>query len=48
MLMVPTATASLSNPRSVDIVDEIGSTCRICPREACAARREPSILRAGF
>lgn len=22
----------------------IGPTCRICPREACAARREPSIL----
>lgn len=23
---------------------EIGSSCRICPREACPARREPSIL----
>ncbi|MFT4150411.1 MAG: short-chain fatty acyl-CoA regulator family protein [Paracoccaceae bacterium] len=22
----------------------VGSTCRVCPREACAARREPSIL----
>lgn len=22
----------------------VGSTCRICPRDACAARREPSIL----
>ncbi len=25
-------------------VVEIGSTCRICPRAQCAARREPSIL----
>ncbi|MEI4470722.1 helix-turn-helix domain-containing protein [Frigidibacter sp. MR17.24] len=22
----------------------VGSTCRVCPREACAARREPSLL----
>lgn len=26
---------------------EIGSTCRICPRTGCAARREPSILTEG-
>ena len=26
---------------------EIGSTCRICPRPACPARREPSILTDG-
>ena len=26
----------------------VGATCRICPREACAGRREPSILSAGF
>ena len=26
----------------------IGSTCRICARTACPARREPSILREGF
>ena len=26
----------------------IGSSCRICPRMACAARREVSILTAGF
>ncbi|WP_232962628.1 helix-turn-helix transcriptional regulator [Paracoccus tegillarcae] len=25
----------------------IGSSCRICPRDACPARREPSILSAG-
>lgn len=27
---------------------QIGSTCRICPREACPARREPSIMREGL
>ena len=26
----------------------VGATCRICPREVCAGRREPSILSAGF
>ncbi len=26
----------------------VGVTCRICPREGCRARREPSILAAGF
>ena len=26
----------------------IGSSCRICPRADCAARREPSILTDGF
>lgn len=25
----------------------VGSTCRVCPQESCAARREPSILNAG-
>jgi len=25
----------------------IGTTCRICPRTECAARREPSILSEG-
>jgi predicted transcriptional regulator len=24
----------------------LGSTCRVCPREACAGRREPTILSA--
>ncbi|MFP4044748.1 MAG: short-chain fatty acyl-CoA regulator family protein, partial [Rhodosalinus sp.] len=27
---------------------EVGVTCRICPREGCPARREPSLLSAGF
>ncbi len=26
----------------------VGSTCRVCPRELCAGRREPSILSVGF
>ena len=26
----------------------VGSTCRICPQEKCAARREPSIIAKGF
>lgn len=26
----------------------VGSTCRVCPQEHCAARREPSILSAGM
>lgn len=26
---------------------DVGSTCRVCPAEACPARREPSILNAG-
>lgn len=29
-------------------VDEIGVTCRICPKEDCPGRREPSILTDGF
>jgi transcriptional regulator with XRE-family HTH domain len=28
-------------------VRKVGSTCRVCPQEACPARREPSILNAG-
>ncbi|MEL7212354.1 MAG: short-chain fatty acyl-CoA regulator family protein [Pseudomonadota bacterium] len=30
------------------LAQPIGSSCRICPREACIARREPSILADGF
>jgi hypothetical protein len=25
----------------------MGSTCRVCPQDPCAARREPSILSSG-
>ncbi|WP_428924961.1 helix-turn-helix domain-containing protein [Marinibacterium sp. SX1] len=28
--------------------DPVGSTCRVCPRSGCPARREPSILSEGF
>ncbi len=28
--------------------EPVGSTCRVCPRSACLARREPSILSEGF
>lgn len=28
--------------------EAVGSTCRVCPRMACPARREPSILSEGF
>ena len=31
-----------------DSLLQVGSTCRVCPRPACPARREPSILREGF
>jgi len=31
-----------------DDVQPVGSTCRVCPRRDCGARREPSILREGF
>ena len=27
---------------------QVGSTCRVCPRSDCSARREPSILSEGF
>ncbi len=29
-------------------VQQVGSTCRVCPRSDCSARREPSILNEGF
>ncbi len=31
-----------------DQVQPVGSSCRVCPRSACRARREPSILGEGF
>lgn len=39
MLMEP---AGRRGPEGV--VLPVGTSCRICPRESCAARREPSIL----
>ncbi len=32
-------------PAGAEVALEVGSTCRICPRADCPARREPSILR---
>ncbi len=33
--------------RETDEAQEVGVACRICPREACEGRREPSILSGG-
>ncbi|WP_299354652.1 helix-turn-helix transcriptional regulator [uncultured Shimia sp.] len=41
MLVVPAA-STVENAR------EVGSTCRVCPSENCAGRREPSILVDGI
>ena len=44
MLILPVPTGEKpSGP-----VDEIGVTCRICPKNSCPGRREPSILTEGF
>ncbi|MCE8007867.1 helix-turn-helix transcriptional regulator [Aestuariivita sp.] len=42
MLIVPVA-----QPAQTD-VPEVGSTCRVCPRGHCDARREPSVLSEEF
>jgi predicted transcriptional regulator len=31
-----------------DAAQSVGASCRICPMAACAARREPSLLKEGF
>ena len=41
MLILPAARVSADR-------QEVGATCRVCPREACSARREPSILETGL
>jgi transcriptional regulator with XRE-family HTH domain len=45
MLIVPIQS---TDKATITEADEIGSTCRVCPREKCPARREPSILSDGF
>lgn len=45
MLIVP---KKVKNQDEITTGDEIGSTCRLCPRTLCHARREPSILNEGF
>ena len=44
MLIQPVPTAENGG----DDVREVGSSCRVCPRVGCRARREPSILREEF
>ncbi len=45
MLMVPESRAILSgSDMAQEVAQPIGSSCRICPRPGCAARREASIL----
>lgn len=39
-MLVSLDSGSLSSERPV----QVGTTCRICPRQNCAARREPSVL----
>jgi predicted transcriptional regulator/transcriptional regulator with XRE-family HTH domain len=45
MLIVPHQSADKADHINAD---EIGSTCRVCSRAKCPARREPSILSEGF
>ena len=42
MLIVPLSSDKIE--ASAPDIHEIGATCRICPREPCPGRREPSIL----
>ena len=37
-----------AGPRSSETPEDVGITCRICPRAACPARREPSLLGDGL
>lgn len=57
MLIVPQDTIETAGEMSREIsgeiignslVTQVGSSCRICPRRACGARREPSIMTDGF
>ncbi len=44
MLIVPDPDATLEDTNAVDTALTIGPGCRVCPRAACPARREPSIM----
>ncbi|MDK3017572.1 helix-turn-helix transcriptional regulator [Pseudodonghicola flavimaris] len=44
MLILPVAGGGIGGEQ----VQPVGSSCRVCPRSACAARREPSILSEGL
>jgi hypothetical protein len=43
MLLLPDPDAG-AGPAEVGAPVPVGTSCRICPRRDCAARREPSIL----
>jgi predicted transcriptional regulator len=52
MLVVPLDLAETLAPGALPAAERaapmpIGTSCRICPRAACAARREPSIMAEG-
>lgn len=44
MLILPAPDSGPSGPE----VQPVGTSCRVCPRGDCGARREPSILSEGF
>lgn len=44
MLILPVA----DRGETANTVHKVGSSCRICPRDDCPARREPTILGEGF
>lgn len=44
MLILPVPSAQTG----AEDAQPVGSSCRVCPRDACGARREPSILSQGF
>lgn len=43
MLVTP-ASATSSSQDPVAVAQEVGSSCRVCPRKSCVARREPTIV----
>lgn len=45
MLIVPAGQIGETDPSNLR---RVGSTCRVCSRERCSGRREPSILSEGF
>ncbi len=49
MLILPDAGPDAgADARPAGAALPIGSTCRICPRADCVARREPTILKEGL
>lgn len=44
MMILPLSEADAEGPN----VQPVGSNCRVCPRDSCVARREPSILSDGL